>query len=860
MLKNRFLLLNKRYCLYIILFSVRTAGGLYFRGGNMSTKKKTEKRSGALSYLIQSLVAIALYIYAMYSFYYEFLRNTGSLNTKLNALLAAACMGFIASLYAGVGKRNKKGSVPKRILAFAVVTALFAALILGIGAFLNFNAAADIDAVNIVLFAAFVATGIFLLICFIRFAGSGLKAVNVLLAVVCAAVSIGTGVNCVKKSTDAVFISLMSKSELTFASLNNKDVEVTRRENMNVRDWYEENVLVTDFTDKKPVFDFKVGSQRFSENWEKWDIKLSKESKVGKYYKGGKTSFITMTDENGIKATVTATIYEDSSTCEWTVFIKNTAEGNSPNIGDFYAADVVYDTGDAELYYARGSYSSNDDFTLLKMPIPSKEVNFFPYEGRSSDKYLPYFNFCGKRGSFVLGIGWTGEWNLSTEKDGNNTCLKVSQKEFDAYLEPGEQVRSPLVSLSFYSNNNALKGFNAFRNWLLADVIPKNARNIQSYVIADEFSTASTDELIEKINAVSDKDFKKINTCWMDAGWYTYTESWYDGNGSWTPDPNRFPEGLKPLADAINKRGAKFLLWYEPERLKKDTELYNAGSGNVGWIHEDDGNIMWNLANDEACDYLAEYISDSLKENGVSVYRQDFNFEPLEYWHFFDKNVYSGRTGICENHYVTNLYRYLDTLRKNVPGLVIDNCASGGRRLDLEMMRRSVPLWRSDYNCSRPDDIIEATQSMSYGISFWLPVSGTVFYPDTEYSARSSLYPCYSFDINSQFVGEYNAQRSYLYKNYYPLADGGLETDKILAMQFGDDTAGEALIYKRRDCKDDSFVFMPNGLSDNKMYDLYDIDDPDNVYSALGSDLMKNGMRFDLPEGEKAVIIMYKVR
>ena len=62
---------------------------------------------------------------------------------------------------------------------------------------------------------------------------------------------------------------------------------------------------------------------------------------------------------------------------------------------------------------------------------------------------------------------------------------------------------------------------------------------------------------------------------------------------------------------------------------------------------------------------------------------------------------------MTEIKYITNLYRYLDAQVAQNPGLMIDNCASGGRRLDLEMIRRSIPLWNSDYSTQKPDASVE---------------------------------------------------------------------------------------------------------------------------------------------------------
>ena len=274
---------------------------------------------------------------------------------------------------------------------------------------------------------------------------------------------------------------------------------------------------------------------------------------------------------------------------------------------------------------------------------------------------------------------------------------------------------------------------------------------------------------------------------------------------------------------------------------------------------------MWNLANEEALDYYCKYLVKSMKENGVTVYRQDFNFAPLEYWQKADAEFYDGRKGICENHYVTNLYRYLDYLCENIDGLIIDNCASGGKRLDLEMTYRSIPFWRSDYNCSYHWDLFNATQSHTYGISFWLPINGSALYMKDEYSARSAIMPLMLMDFYSHQNPEfayYNEQRDLMAGKYYPLDFGSFDNDKMHAMQYSteDALAGTAFIYKRADVNDREYTVKLNGLIPSKTYSVYDIDYPEKIYDLTGDELMNDGFTLDLPEGEKAILLMYNAK
>ncbi len=509
------------------------------------------------------------------------------------------------------------------------------------------------------------------------------------------------------------------------------------------------------------------------------------------------------------------------------------------------------------MYFSKGSDPAADDFELMKSAVSLTPMNFNANGGRSSS-WLPYFNISGPEAGVVAAAGWTGQWFVSLRQTAKGVKLRAKQEFFSGYLTPGETVRSPLVSLTFYDGGNALKGFNAFRAWERACVYTESAFPLTCTVLAGEFDRRNAEEYIAEINAYPDEVCENSDFLWRDAGWYEILGDWYDSVGNWHPDPVRFPDGFAPVAEAAEARGMKFLLWFEPERCCKGTEVYNECIRHEGWLIEsgDENRNMVNLAVDGACDYLSGLIANAIRDNKVGLYRQDFNFSALELWRSADKSLYGGRTGIEENHYVTNLYRYLDTLLAVNPGLIIDNCASGGKRLDLEMSRRSIPLWRSDYNCissdgSLKDDICEATQSMSCGISFWLPLTGTGIGGEGEYLCRSAAVPC------AQRAG-YGDVRQYMDKNFYPLINGARDRARWHAMQFGDETAGAALIYKREQVKSDRCHIVLQGLDPEKTYEIFDYDAPARTETKTGAQLMGEGIDVIVTETPKAYFLMYR--
>ncbi len=656
-----------------------------------------------------------------------------------------------------------------------------------------------------------------------------------------------------KWKVDRAALRLTSTADFVFEPVEAEAMRVTEAERARCRAWFEANVLTT----ATPAYDFTVGGRSLRKHLSDWQIEVGPLSAEGAYRRGGKTAFVTLRHKkSALTAMVEATLYEAYATCEWTVSVKNGGDADSPVIGSFYAADCTLDTGRSDVYFSKGSIPEPDDFELQRSPVAPTEMRFNANGGRTAS-FLPYFNVSGAAGGVTAAVGWTGQWFASLRQCVGGVRFKAKQEFFRAWLTPGETVRSPLVSLTFYGGDNPVKGFNVFRSWERACVYTESAFPLTCTVLAGEFDRRTAAEYVDQINAYPEETCSDTDYLWRDAGWYTINGDWYDSVGNWTPDPLRFPDGLGPVSDAARARGMGFLLWFEPERCCEGTEVYNECVRHEGWLIAggDKNRNMVNLANDGACDYLSSLIANAIRENGVGLYRQDFNFSALELWRRADRQWYGGRTGIEENHYVTNLYRFLDTLLAVNPGLIIDNCASGGKRIDLEMSRRSVPLWRSDYNCassdgSLPPDIEEATQAMTYGLSFWLPLHGTgVGGEQTRYRRMSAIVPC------AQQAG-FSDVRRFMEQNYFPLIPGGTRTDRWHAMQFGSAEAGAALVYRRCQAAESCRVTF-SGLIPAAEYTVYDRDTPGSAFTATGESLMREGIAVTVPEAPGAAVWMY---
>ena len=238
---------------------------------------------------------------------------------------------------------------------------------------------------------------------------------------------------------------------------------------------------------------------------------------------------------------------------------------------------------------------------------------------------------------------------------------------------------------------------------------------------------------------------------WIDAGWYGdrplaeaadgLSSGWMRQVGSWFVNPEAYPRGFKPISDAAQAAGLGFLLWVEPERAFEGTQLVRehpdwligpVPSGNTNGL-----NFMVNLGIPEARRHMTELVSNLIRDGGITCYRQDFN--DLRVPELFALADAPDRVGMAEIQHITGLYAFWDELLARHPGLIIDNCAGGGQRIDLETIARTVPLWRSDLQCWPFDPI--AMQTQTQGLAPWIPLSAAVCEAPTQYALRSALGP-----------------------------------------------------------------------------------------------------------------------
>ena len=573
-----------------------------------------------------------------------------------------------------------------------------------------------------------------------------------------------------------------------------------------------------------------------------------------------------MDAKTGLETRCVAVAYRDFPVVEWTLYFKNNGQVDTPILENIQALNSQFPTGNRQfslLHYADGGYNGPNAYQPHEVALDreNSDQRFNP-NGRGSDRFMPYFNLeCGDGGA-IIAVGWPGQWAAQFTGDGN---VVAGQEQTHFLLHPGEEVRSPLMAVLLWKGSDWIRAQNLWRRWMIAHSTPTN----NGQPLAPELAGCTSSYFGEMIHANEENqkmfldryvaERLGIDYWWMDAGWYLNNGHW-DNVGTWEVDPARFPHGLRAITDHAREKGVKSIVWFEPERVTPGTWLWDK---HPEWLLGGDGNNrLLNLTNPQARQWLTDHVDHLLTEQGINLYRQDFNINPLGIWRGSDT---PDRQGITEIHYIEGYLAYWDELRRRHPGMLIDSCASGGRRNDLETMRRAVPLLRSD-DIGRPVN----EQGHSYGVAFWLPYQGTGAATDA-YHFRSSMtwHLTIGPDARSnnenwtearRVIGQWRQVASYYHGDYYPLTPYSLSENIWMAWQFNqpDGAAGMIQAFRRAQCEDDTLRVRLRGLNPDARYSLTDLDTP-TKREMTGRELMDTGMIVTLPGKAQAALLRYQV-
>ena len=604
--------------------------------------------------------------------------------------------------------------------------------------------------------------------------------------------------------------------------------------------------------------------------------------------------------ESGITVYVESKSYKEYDAVEWVLWFENISDRNSGIFSHICDCDTLLPLefpkpltpgympkeGDACVITMNGMvdgkyYWVNDKVSATEYGLnyeyldkaPNKTKCFANICGRSSEGMMPFFDVTATGCGYITAIGWTGDWKSEFTKCDLGIRMKTGLKETKFYLVPGEKIRTSSVLIMKYGKSE--DKYNKFRRLIKNHFSHKSRTQAKrdGLMACELWGGLPSEEMKKRLNELKKYDIK-FEDIWLDAGWYgnctkcdeAFSGDWSKHTGEWVVNKRVHPEELMDVAACAKAVGANLMLWFEPERALKGTP---ATEQHPEWFLTLDGTkeqILY-YGNEEARSYVLDLLSHYTENLNLSCYRQDFNIGLTKY---FAQSDEENRRGIIEIKHITGMYRLWDELLEKFPGLIIDNCASGGRRIDIETLKRSIPFFRSDYQCNFNENP-EVLQTHNSAISLYLPYNGCTSKTKCDtYAIRSSYSSSWGgafynaifqsmdeedFAWAKMITDEYRSIRNYFSMDFYNLGSSCFDPTAWAIWQYHDSETQSGIVMAFRRCESpfDQVKIELKGLLPEKAYTFTNLDD----YATQDE---KNSIMIRLPQKRSSIILKYQLK
>ncbi len=346
--------------------------------------------------------------------------------------------------------------------------------------------------------------------------------------------------------------------------------------------------------------------------------------------------------------------------------------------------------------------------------------------GTSSHVHNPFISFVAKNtdedqgDAYGVALIYSGNWIGLADVDsfgGARVQMGIHPADFAWHLEVGEEFVTPEAVLT-YTHQGMNKMSQNFHDAFRYHLGHTKNRNVRRPIVVNNWEATYFDFDEEKLLGIIEScKGLGIDTFVLDDGWFGHRDTDNSSLGDWFVHTGKLPNGLTPLIEKCEEQGMTFGLWFEPEMISEDSELYRA---HPDWAIKVPGRpfcrgrqqLILDLSREDVLEYLQETVGNVLRNNRISYVKWDMN---RNFTDVYSTALPAHRQGEVFHRFVLNLYRFMDYLNKNFPDLVIEGCSGGGGRFDAGVLYYQPQIWTSD-----DSDAIERLK-IQYGTSMCYP-------------------------------------------------------------------------------------------------------------------------------------------
>lgn len=427
----------------------------------------------------------------------------------------------------------------------------------------------------------------------------------------------------------------------------------------------------------------------------------------------------------GLEVVLSYTVFADYDAIAKSVRVKNNSSApiNAKSIlsSSTYVFDKNFDFVHLEGAWARERNIQKRPLINGIMTIDSKRVS-------SSHIHSPFLalarpNTTETEGEvYALSLVYSGNFVAQTETDYRDVTrinMGINPFGFNWLLESGEEFQAPEVVLT-YTPNGFGEMSRTYHKLYRKRMCRGNYRDAERPVLINNWEATYFDFNEEKIlNIASKAKEVGVELMVLDDGWFGKRDNDDCSLGDWIPDKRKLPNGIDGLANKIVDMGMKFGLWFEPEMVSEDSDLFRA---HPDWCIHIDGRkktparqqLVLDLSRKDVCDYIVDALSNILGSAPITYVKWDMNRNITE---IGSALLPKERQQELPHRYMLGLYDVLERLTTKFPDVLFEGCSGGGGRFDAAMLRYFVQYWTSD------DSDAKERLYIQHGTSMVMPAS-----------------------------------------------------------------------------------------------------------------------------------------
>lgn len=460
------------------------------------------------------------------------------------------------------------------------------------------------------------------------------------------------------------------------------------------------------------------------------------------------------------------TVFEKLSAMARSVKIVNA--GDAPvSVLKAASACLNLPIGEYEMIYNYGKYAKERNIDRQRIGYQTQSIK--SCRGSSGHNYTPFAAFAregaGEENGDVYGVAFVYSSNFSIDAEmdffgSTRVTVGINPEGFKWHLDPGEEFHSP-EAITVYSDAGLGEMSRIFHRLISKNLIRGEWRDKKRPLLINSWEAAgmgiNADVLDAFAKSAAEMGFEMLV---MDDGWFGHRVNDYTSLGDWYVNKDKFPNGLSDLIKKVNSYGMKFGIWYEPEMISEESDLYHA---HPDWVLHNPGRdrsnarnqLMLDMTRKEVRDNVFEQMADVIANNNIDYIKWDMNRNFSE---AYSTALPADRQGELAHRYMLGVYELMERILTAFPHILLESCSGGGGRYNYGILYYSPQVWTSDNTDAVDREYIQFGTSLCYPASSMGSHVSANWRTDYPMKGAVAMWGSFGYELNPLQLSDENKE------------------------------------------------------------------------------------------------------